>query len=192
MTSDLKIIVVGPPKSGKTEIADILSSASKGFTGTCTPTIGLRVLEFQTTLEVLSNTTNIVVQLWDVSGDEKYMSCWPAIAKDADGCLLVYSAYDKKQAHALEHYSREFCKDLTSKQCLCVAHKTIQSEEKASRPKLAKNIEDTKTVPGDAKEIEPFNTHFMDFLSTVYQIKTKLIEEKEKKLVGDNTEQNNE
>lgn len=186
MTSEeLKILVVGPSHSGKTEIADILSSASKGFTGNCAPTVGLRILEFQTELSVGGLQANIGVQLWDASGDEKYSGTWPAIAKNADGALLVYNAYDKKQAHGLERYAREFTKELDGKQCLVIAHKMEKSEEKASRPKLSANIQDAKIVAADAKEnLDSFNDQFALFLSYVYQRKQQKIEAKEKELIS--------
>lgn len=30
-------------------------------------------------------------ELWDVSGDQRYETTWPAIQKDADGILFVYA-----------------------------------------------------------------------------------------------------
>ena len=186
MSTDLKIIVVGPQSSGKTELSDILSSASKGFQGNRTPTVGIRVLEFNSTLETNGLQANIVVQLWDVSGDDKYLSCWPAISKGADGCLLVYNPQDRKHALELEKYSREFTKNLNSQQCLVIAHKMGTSEEKAIKPKLSKNLENIDIIQCNAKEIsDQFNEKIISFLSQVYSIKIKNIEENEKKLIGE-------
>ena len=185
-TGELKIVVAGPCGAGKTEMANILSSVTKGFTGNLEPTVGLRVLEFQQTLDINQMQQNIVIQLWDMSGDDRYSLTWPAIAKDADGLLLVYNGYEKKQGAALEKYCRELGKELTSKQILVVAHKIGETDEKVSRPKLPKGYEDARVVAADAKEnFNAFVDQFDTFSAQVYQIKLKKIEEKEKKMIGE-------
>jgi len=186
MSNDLKIIVVGPTGSGKTELVDILSSASKGFQGNRQPTVGLRILEFPITLEVNNLQTGISVQLWDMSGDERYSSCWPAVAKDADGCMLVYSANDRRQAQDLERYSREFTKNLNASQCLIVAHKMGAIEDKVPKPKLSANIQDAKIVPCNAQDInDSFTQQFSAFLGQVQVAKKKAMEEAEQKMFGE-------
>ncbi|RLN49706.1 hypothetical protein BBJ28_00005035 [Nothophytophthora sp. Chile5] len=60
------------------------------------PTMGVRILELEK--------GKASVELWDVSGDQKYAlfraallglysyeACWPAVMKDADGVILVYN-----------------------------------------------------------------------------------------------------
>ena len=186
MQSDLKIIVVGPVKSGKTELSDILSMMSKGFQGKATPTIALRILEFQTEINVNGLQTNIAVQLWDTSGDEKYQMSWPAIAKNADGCVLVYNAHDKTAGKAAENYAKNFAKDLNSKQVIVVANKIGEAEGKPTRAKLPKYLEGTKIVLTNVSEgLDDFTDNFDEFLSNVYQQKMKKIEEEEKRLVGE-------
>ncbi|OHT02022.1 Rab-like protein 5 [Tritrichomonas foetus] len=186
MQTDLKVIVVGPPKSGKTEMADILSMASKGFQGNTKPTIALRILEFVTEVEVSGLRTNISVQLWDTSGDEKYQMCWPAIAKDADGCVLVYNAHDKNAGRAAESYCKSFASKLNPKQVVIVANKIGESEGKPTRAKIPKYLEGTKIVLTNVSEgLDDFTENFAEFLASVYQQKMKRIEEEEKRLIGE-------
>lgn len=185
MSGELKIIVAGPLSCGKSEIANILSNASKGYTGNYTPTIAVRILEFSSALDINGMQTSIDIQLWDTSGDEKYSLTWPAIAKDADGMLLVYNGYKKKDAQAIERYCRELGKELSSKQVLVVAHKIGESEDKIASPKLPKGFE-PKIVAADAKNnFNEFQEKFETFAAECYQMKLKKIEEKEKQMLGE-------
>lgn len=186
MQNDLKIIVVGPPKSGKTEIADILSAASKGFQGNTKPTVALRILEFSTTIDVNGMQSNISIQLWDTSGEEKYSAAWPAIAKNADGVMLVYNANDKNQGRLVENYFKKFAQDVSPIQCLVVAHRIGESEGKPTRPKLPKSYEHVQIAIVDIKEsTDSFFDQFNSFLGRVQQAKLKSIEEKERQLIGE-------
>ena len=188
MASELKIVVAGPIGSGKTQIANILSSATKGFTNDIAPTVGVRILEFMQTLDINSLQQSIVIQLWDMSGDEKYSITWPVLAKDADGLLLIYNAFDKKQGHSLGRYSEELGKNLDPKQVMVVAHKfgTVPAEEKIQKPKLAKRLEEAKIVQANAKEnFDAFVSKFDEFSAQIYQMKLRRIEEEEKRLLGE-------
>lgn len=188
MQNDLKIIVVGPPKSGKTEISDIVSAASKGFQGNTKPTIALRILEFSTTIDVDGMQSNISVQLWDASGDEKYSAAWPAIARNADGAIIVYNANDKNQGKLIENYVKKFCHDVSPIQCLVVANRIGESEGKPTRPKLPKAYENVQKVIVDIQEsTDSFFDQFNTFLGRVQQAKIKSIEDKERALIGEET-----
>ena len=82
MREAIKIIIIGPKKSGKTAIADFLADTSKSKLGnkqkSYQPTSGCRILE----LDVGPQSRPI--ELWDVSGDLKYEHCWPAIMQGLD------------------------------------------------------------------------------------------------------------
>ena len=186
MQNDLKIIVVGPPNSGKTEISDLLSDVSKGFQGNTKPTIALRILEFSTTIDVDGMQSNISVQLWDTSGDEKYSAAWPAIAKNADGAIIVYNANDKNQGKLIENYVKKFCQDVSPIQCLVVANRIGESEGKPTRPKLPKSYENVQKAIVDIQEsTDSFFDQFNTFLGRVQQARIKSIEEKERALIGE-------
>lgn len=186
MQNELKILVVGPPRSGKTELADIISAASKGFQGKpYQPTIGTRILEFETQVEVTGLQTNISVQLWDTSGDEKWQMTWPAVAKGADGVMIVYNAVDENAGRLVLTYAKAFTQDLDASQVLIVAHKIGETEGKLSRPKLIKHIDQAKVIVANAKEgLDNINDDFADFLGRVFAQKMKGIEEEEKRLIG--------
>lgn len=45
--STIKILVIGPPKSGKTSIANILADMAEGPSAQYKPTVALRIVEFE-------------------------------------------------------------------------------------------------------------------------------------------------
>jgi GTPase SAR1 family protein len=186
MNTDLKIVFAGPPGSGKTELADLVSAVSKTFQGNCKPTICVRILEFTTSIDVSGLQTNISAQIWDTSGEEKYNSTWRAIANDADGLVLVYNAFDKNHGKLIESYAKTFAGGLSMGVILVVAHKIGTSDAKPVRPKMPKHIENVQIVICNAKEpLDDFFNQFNRFLERVQQAKMRRIEANERALVGE-------
>jgi Rab-like protein 5 len=186
MNTDLKIVFAGPPQSGKTELADLISAFSKVFQGTTKPTVCLRILEFSTTIDLYGSPTTISAQIWDTSGEEKYAQAWPAIAHSADGVVLVYNAFDKVQSRAVENYAKHFAKGLSVHLVLLIAHKIGESDQKPIRAKLPKPIDSAQIIIVNAKDpLDDFNNGFNRFLERVQQAKVKRVEESERALVGE-------
>ncbi|VDK77041.1 unnamed protein product [Litomosoides sigmodontis] len=87
----IKILVLGPLKSGKTTVSNYLAD-SVDTTGVHVrrPTRGVRIVEFESNdLELDGERVEAEVELWDCSGDERYVRCWPAIRHNANGVILV-------------------------------------------------------------------------------------------------------
>jgi GTPase SAR1 family protein len=125
------------------------------------------------------------VQLWDVSGDERYLTTWSAIAWGADGAILVYNGWDRDSAKRLEKYQR-FALELKPDQCLCVAHQIGAIEGKPVRPKIPKNVEGAQITLGNAAmPKDDFAVTINRWLSKVYQEKQLKLEEKERELLGE-------
>jgi Rab-like protein 5 len=186
MNKDLKIVFAGPPQSGKTELADLISAASKSFQGNTKPTVCVRILEFSTTIDLYGNPTTISAQIWDTSGEEKYLQTWPAIAHNADGVVFVYNAFEKSHGRAIENYAKHFAKGVPVHLVLLIAHKIGQSDQKPLRAKLPKPIDTAQVIVVDAKDpLDDFNNAFNRFLERVQQAKVNRIEESERALVGE-------
>eukprot|EP00427_Karlodinium_veneficum_P048840 CAMPEP_0169242002 /NCGR_PEP_ID=MMETSP1016-20121227/32308_1 /TAXON_ID=342587 /ORGANISM="Karlodinium micrum, Strain CCMP2283" /LENGTH=194 /DNA_ID=CAMNT_0009322165 /DNA_START=61 /DNA_END=645 /DNA_ORIENTATION=+ len=93
-----KVILIGPSEGGKSTIANVLAENAETASETYRPTVGVRILEFEG--EVRNVSQRVTIELWDVSGEfmqPKFQKCWPAIQKDAVGCVLVYNP--EKQDH---------------------------------------------------------------------------------------------
>ncbi|XP_076279965.1 intraflagellar transport protein 22 homolog [Lasioglossum baleicum] len=87
----LKIVVIGPVKSGKTTIANFLADATE-IPYDYHPTQGVRILEFEVqNINVNNKYITKDIELWDCSGDHKFENCWPAIKKHLHGVILMYS-----------------------------------------------------------------------------------------------------
>eukprot|EP00731_Ephydatia_muelleri_P022761 Em0015g344a len=90
------------------------------------PTQGVRILEFESEGENPSTgkAFKAEVELWDCSGDKKFENCWPALAKDVNGVLLVYSPDNAQKEKELERWYSYFVTQQTLKdsQCLIFGH----------------------------------------------------------------------
>ncbi|CAD6198579.1 unnamed protein product [Caenorhabditis auriculariae] len=111
-----KILVVGPPKAGKTLISTFLgeymgddsTEFELEFYDSYRATKGVRIVEFESQeFSVEGNRMEIEVQLWDVSGDIKYEDCWPAIKEGVHGVILVANP-DEHQGADLQMWYEEF------------------------------------------------------------------------------------
>jgi GTPase SAR1 family protein len=64
----LKLIVIGPKGSGKSQIANyLLGQTETLITDKYEPTIGVRILEAEL------NNGNLHIELWDASGDQRWV-----------------------------------------------------------------------------------------------------------------------
>lgn len=125
-----KILVVGPTEVGKTTIANYLAEHTTGLTQPAKykPTQALRVLEFDREVpagDAGRGSGSLSVELWDVSGDQKFEGCWPAIIKGAVGVVLVYNPEKKEHEHMAALWYEWFVQNpgLDDRQCLVFAHR---------------------------------------------------------------------
>ena len=106
MSVELKVLVVGPTKSGKTAlsnfISDVIPNAENPTLAPCKPTVGCRILEFERQVKRGTGTANVGIELWDVSGDRKYEDVWPAVRHNAIGVIFVYDG--DKSSEELENW----------------------------------------------------------------------------------------
>ena len=143
---NVKILVVGPPKVGKSVVADFLSGTRDKPPVEYKETAGLRILE--TSLEGLNlgggrrvgRGTRANVELWDVAGATRYQNCWPAIRQDADGVIFVFNPMVAGQDRELEFWHKSFAgDDIGPAHCLVFAHQATPGDAPIPRfgPPLA-------------------------------------------------------
>ncbi|CAH1801181.1 unnamed protein product [Owenia fusiformis] len=149
-----KVLVLGPCESGKTVLSNFLSDATDTSGGEYHPTVGVRILEFESNnLNVAGKNSSAEVELWDVSGDKKYEGCWPAIARDTSGIIFVYNADVASHERELESWHSAFVQNqgIKENQCIVVAHHKPNSTDKnrvalpsqfLKMPNIHSNIED--------------------------------------------------
>ncbi|KAM3128568.1 hypothetical protein pb186bvf_019336 [Paramecium bursaria] len=145
MNKPVKILIIGPVQSGKTTIANFLADRGDQLNTGYRPTAGVRILEFEK--EAPKNPKRpgqdkVIVELWDLSGDTKYDTCWPAALQSAQGIILVYNAENPKHESDLEGWVNQFPKKagLQANLCVVFAHHLTGKPIKGTS-KLPKNVE---------------------------------------------------
>ncbi|GMI32333.1 hypothetical protein TrRE_jg6376 [Triparma retinervis] len=141
----VKLLIAGPKQAGKTSIANFLSDNSRSKIGDSAaqyePTAGCRILEFDA-----SNGAS--VELWDVSGDQQYENCWPAICQGVDkrgspdsetpvdGVILVYNPEFPTHDTEVGLWYDAFVKNcnLPDSKCLVFTHRGDPKGGFRSRP----------------------------------------------------------
>ncbi|CAG5120585.1 unnamed protein product [Candidula unifasciata] len=122
--SKVKIIVVGPPESGKTTLCNFLADATESSGGEYHPTQGVRIVEFEASAADTGRSP-VDVELWDCSGDRKFESCWPAMVRDASGAVFVYNPDQPNHDKDLDIWYNFIIGNnhLKENQCIVFAHR---------------------------------------------------------------------
>mmetsp|Transcript_38744 Transcript_38744/g.51052 ORF Transcript_38744/g.51052 Transcript_38744/m.51052 type:complete len:181 (+) Transcript_38744:118-660(+) len=167
----IKIVVCGPLKSGKSTITNILADQHDQLGQSVgeqsyRPTIGVRILEVEK--EVFS-AGKVTVELWDVSGDQRFESCWPAIQKDSNAVILVYNpdhpAHDQEVGLWYDYFVKG--SKLTDDQCMAYMHFKDPSQQ-GSRSRPPPKLQNTSSVVRTSLDQLPLMTQsFEEFLRTV-------------------------
>jgi Rab-like protein 5 len=144
----LKIAVVGPKASGKSQISNFLAGqAESPVSERYEPTVGVRIVETELSG---NNNQHLQVELWDASGDHRYFplfittliqltsfpiryeACWKAIMHEADGIIIIYNPDAPSQDQQLLDWFDFFVKknNLKEEQCLIFAHRINPTTER--------------------------------------------------------------
>lgn len=117
----VKLLVLGPMGCGKTVLSNFLSRATE--MSNISPTVGVRILEFEQSVDLEGRNTSVDVELWDCSGDHVYESCWPAFAQGVNGILFVFNPHRSNHDKELENLYNYFVRSHSLKnfQCLLVS-----------------------------------------------------------------------
>lgn len=132
----MKILVIGPTKSGKTCVANFVSGTRDTPTVDYKETSPLRILE--TTVEgvkqsgkrTIGRGTRVNVELWDIGGSSKFQGCWAACYKNADGIIYVMNPEVRNQEKELEMWQKAFAvpAKIPDKHCLIFCHHSSPPE----------------------------------------------------------------
>ncbi|EER16408.1 hypothetical protein Pmar_PMAR021004 [Perkinsus marinus ATCC 50983] len=105
----MKIAVLGPRRSGKTTIANILGEVpiihleGAGGEAKYAPTCGVRILDIETD-------EGVAVELWDVSGDVgDFDACYRTVQHGCDGVILVYDPNERAQVKEVDNMCCNYC-----------------------------------------------------------------------------------
>ncbi|KAJ3355518.1 Intraflagellar transport protein 22 [Allomyces javanicus] len=150
-TSRIKILVGGPAGAGKSVVANLLSGLDRpDMVKTPSPTQGVRILELERAIPPSKSAsgasllaggrdTTVTVELWDASGDDRFLPFWPSTCKDIAGLVLVMNADIRAHDRAVEQWASMF-PTLKSSQLLVLAQKHENPAQSRPRPKLGKPL----------------------------------------------------
>ena len=168
----LKILMVGPKEAGKTMIANMLTEHDDAFSSSrqkpYKPTVATRILECERDLADNTrswDTRSAEVELWDVSGDQKYEGCYPAIMDKCDGVILVYDPQNHAHEREIELWYEWFVKNpgLSDSKCLCFAH--AKDSSRSDRPSVPRALRKVNLVSTDFQSASKIKEEFDNFLS---------------------------
>ena len=174
MVMHLKIVTAGPRATGKTTISNFIAGHVDRLDPpeTYSPTFGVRILEFQPTVSGVNEEIN--VEIWDMSGDQIYESCWKAVIQDADGVILVYNpdapAQDQQVGDWFEYFVKRH--GLRDDQCIVLAHR-VNAEAKSGKfrpPPLFSKVTAAMTTPQSAEDVKSI---FENFLKEIHSMKRR-------------------
>ena len=140
MESELKILVIGPPKSGKSKIANYLSGGSET---TYKPCAGVRVLTTKkfiapsspspTGVRILTTKKSVTpsspspeakeyttIEIWDISCEKKFEGVWPTAREGCDGVVLVLNGDKEFDENLFLELILNFPKEMRLPPSLCV------------------------------------------------------------------------
>ena len=97
----LKIILLGDTSVGKTSL--LLKFTDNTFSEISIATIGVEFKE----KTISYNNRNIILQIWDTSGQERYRSIAQNFYRGADGILFVFDVTNKNSFDNLKYWLNE-------------------------------------------------------------------------------------
>lgn len=160
----MKILVIGPSKTGKTCVANFITGTRDTPTVDYKETSPLRILE--TTVEGVKSGKSkvgrgirVTVEVWDVGGSSKFQGCWAACYKNADGIIFVMNPEVRNQEKELEMWHKAFAvpSNIPDKHCLVFCHHS-------SPPENAVGAAAVPAMPNALRNIRPLETS-LDFQS---------------------------
>ncbi|CAD5219424.1 unnamed protein product [Bursaphelenchus okinawaensis] len=168
----MKVVLVGPMKSGKTVISTFLSDTTENLRMEYKPTSGVRIIEFESIeLSLEDQRIEPDVELWDCSGDRRYEKCWPAMRQYADAVIILCNPVDTRGEELLLWHN-EFVQKvgLRPQQAVVFLHHPSENTNDSAIAdfKLPQDMMGIRCVPVNVdREGEQLRKDFTNFLYTV-------------------------
>ena len=135
---DIKIILLGEPGVGKTNLTNIFCNLK--FNPSTKPTISKSALD----KKVIINKISYNIQIWDTAGQEKYRSLNNIFIKDSRICIFVYDVSNPKSLEGLSYWVKSAKEILENKAIYGLVGNKIDLEQKINQEegeKCAKDID---------------------------------------------------
>eukprot|EP00757_Euglenozoa_sp_SAG-D1_P010071 gene10071-3139_t len=154
MTEKVKLLILGPPACGKSNISNVLAGYEPR--SEYRETAGARVVQFDCENLNVGRRVTANVELWDVSGNLSFQSCWPAIYKDASGIIFVFDGNVQDQQKVLEFWWVNFANNtgVDPSCCTIFCHTSEPAAQSKGIPPMLKFDVSTATPPPAVNNID--------------------------------------
>ncbi|KAK4297154.1 hypothetical protein Pmani_030402 [Petrolisthes manimaculis] len=171
---------------GKSTLSNFLSESGEVGGMIDRPTKGCRIVEFEIpNLTVNGMTKKVEVELWDVSGDMKYESCWPGIQRGSNGVLFVYNPGRDDHARILDHFYTQFVEQQGLRETQCIVFCHYKPGTNGKRAKLSSSFNQVLTVDSQLEEdgVSTVRRDFNDFVASVLTHMSAVVEMQENSIL---------
>ena len=88
------------------------------------------------------------VELWDSGGSPEYTECWPAIARQAHACIIVFNPDVEGQERECEEFHKYFAvaTRLPAERCVLFANQSQQLNGTPRTPELPASLQHLRVV----------------------------------------------
>ncbi|XP_022916785.1 intraflagellar transport protein 22 homolog [Onthophagus taurus] len=136
-----KILFIGPPKSGKTKLTNFLADQILQIPDDFDIIEPLRIVEYDLyDIQIDGNLSNVDVQIWDASGDDKFVPYWAVFRKNIDGIVFVYNEEDDIGAKKLDYMYNYFVSQPNRSLRTCLVCCVENEEKNVKLPQIFSKI----------------------------------------------------
>ncbi|CAL8088743.1 unnamed protein product [Calicophoron daubneyi] len=182
----IKIVIVGPMECGKSYLSNFLSEAVEQVTGEYRPTCGVRIIEYEMNLPVKNKIFKVDVEIWDVSGNKKYESCWPATFKGAHGAVFVYNPDHADHGKELDYWHSVLVQNTSLKDgnCCLIGHKRPNKNEREACNLPIAFGKFQQLMGNVSEEGDKLRESFGKFIAQLFSNKLEVTEQEELNIIN--------
>ncbi|XP_039292004.1 intraflagellar transport protein 22 homolog isoform X2 [Nilaparvata lugens] len=170
---------------GKTTIANFLSDATDNSGNEYRATQGVRIVEFESYLNINNRSLKVDIELWDCGGNKKFEKCWPACYKDANGVIFVYDPVSEVQISELDYYYDHFVLQSGIQQSNCIVVSYSRQPTSKSSAQLGNQFSRmTKITANIEEDGNKLRTHFNNYISGIINRVHDTTEREELKIIN--------
>jgi small GTP-binding protein len=158
--SEMKIVIAGPTKSGKTSLFNLLAQKKEAPKQTIGPVFYAREIKYGSKMKKL--------KIIDTSGNPKFRNITRSFLKGINGCLLVFDLTDKDSFEKINDWFYELKRSQIVQIVLIGNKKDQQRQISEKTVKLFASIEGIQYFETDFKDKEQIEKILECLIQNIY------------------------
>jgi len=178
----VKVALIGPSGSCKTILANFLADATETVLEEHQPTKVVRILEFESNVNVNNRNSKADIELWDCSGDRRYADTYPALIWELQGVIFVFNPDNDGHRDELDFYYDSFIRKSKLSDSNAIVFALNNSEANPStKLSLSKNFARIPQLEVSLKENSGLRVRndFQRFIGTLMSSQSERLEQVE-------------